>query len=327
MYLRVTPSGSGRMSHDLNFSTDAGQANVSIPVEVRRTAELRVTVLDDSGTPTAARVYLIGADARSHVPEGAHARIVGGDYAQPYAGEQYFYAGGSFRIRLPQGRTRVEVVKGFEYRSVTKEFELGGSAKPNLTIRLERWADMAEKGWYSGDVHVHLNAINNEVIQPSDMMRIAQAEDLNVTEALVNNYVDRVVTDQQYFKGRPNALSTGRYILRFDEEMRSAARMAHGFPKSANVGGTIVYRLPGNSMVGSTTRRITFRPWLQRSRSRHHPCSPGTAGGIPGRLRPGCFGCTRRDEPARRTGGFGELVQTAELRHSVRHLGGYGQLF
>jgi hypothetical protein len=88
---------------------------------------------------------------------------------------------------------------------------------------------MAADKWYSGDNHVHANyTLLDYRNTPEDIVLMAQAEDLNVTNLLVANYggtpsFDWVegFWDQQFFEGKPSGLSRGRTILYWNSEMRS----------------------------------------------------------------------------------------------------------
>ena len=84
-----------------------------------------------------------------------------------------------FRLRLPAGRYRAEAVRGKEYVPVTKEFRVGGE-NVSVILELQRFTDLPERGWYSGDTHVH---------RTMDELPVAMlAEDLNVALPL-NHWV------------------------------------------------------------------------------------------------------------------------------------------
>ena len=59
-----------------------------------------------------------------------------------------------FRLRLPPGTYQLTVERGKEYLPWSKEITVTSDMEP-LSIRLHRWIDMASRGWYSGDTHVH----------------------------------------------------------------------------------------------------------------------------------------------------------------------------
>lgn len=76
-----------------------------------------------------------------------------------------------FVAELLPGKYTLTVERGKEYLTATEQVEVAD--KPvSVTIKLKRWINMAERGWYSGDTHVH-RAI-------SELSNVALAEDLNM---------------------------------------------------------------------------------------------------------------------------------------------------
>ena len=76
-----------------------------------------------------------------------------------------------FVAELPPGKYTLTVERGKEYLTATKEIELG-TQQLDVKIELKRWINMAERGWYSGDTHVHRPI--------SELSNVALAEDLNM---------------------------------------------------------------------------------------------------------------------------------------------------
>jgi hypothetical protein len=153
-------------------------------------------------------------------------RITNGDYRQPYGGEYYFHTSGEFETVLPAGTAELQVVKGMEYAPVRRAVNLAKS-DASLTIRLANPFSMAAKGWYSGDVHIHPNLFGDDRIQPADVLFMAQAEDLNVSNNLICNDESEPVNDLDRFSGGPHPLSTARYILYWNQEMRNLRLYGH----------------------------------------------------------------------------------------------------
>ncbi len=76
-----------------------------------------------------------------------------------------------FVAELPSGKYTLTVERGKEYLTATKEVEVG-TQPLDVKIELQRWINMAERGWYSGDTHVHRPI--------SELSNVALAEDLNM---------------------------------------------------------------------------------------------------------------------------------------------------
>ncbi len=213
----------------LVLTVDAGavKGRVSVPARVRNMSLLRVKVVDESGLATPARVYLTGADGRRHTPDDIIPRITSADYGQPYGGEYYFYTDGGFSLKLPAGETHLEVIKGLEYAPLRKTFQMPASGQKEIVARLDRPYNMASKGWFSGDIHIHPNLFSDTRIGPQDVLRITKAEDLNVPHLLACNDTDGFITDLVYFEGKPNRLSEKNYILYWNQEMRNLRVYGH----------------------------------------------------------------------------------------------------
>lgn len=60
-----------------------------------------------------------------------------------------------FLLHLPPGKYQLIAERGKEYKPWKGSIEVGRTPLELETIQLERWISMADRGWYSGDVHVH----------------------------------------------------------------------------------------------------------------------------------------------------------------------------
>ncbi|OHB82450.1 MAG: hypothetical protein A2V98_19945 [Planctomycetes bacterium RBG_16_64_12] len=137
---------------------------------------LRGEVVDrQSGNAIAARVYVRSADgrwwfARSASPEGSAV-----EYRKerpPDSLEMHTTVSAHpFLVDVPPGRLTVRVDRGKEYLPVEQTIDVG-SEPVDLKIELVRWIDMAARGWYSGDTHVHRSV--------EELRNLLLAEDLNV---------------------------------------------------------------------------------------------------------------------------------------------------
>jgi hypothetical protein len=76
-----------------------------------------------------------------------------------------------FRVALPPGRYTFTVERGKEFHALEHAVEVG-DVPVQLRLELRRFVDMARRGWFSGDTHVHRD--------PVELGTVALAEDLNV---------------------------------------------------------------------------------------------------------------------------------------------------
>ena len=140
--------------------------------------ELRGRILDQKDdAPLAARLYLRDAEGTWH-----HARSAGDDgEAVPYeirrglsAEVHTSLSAHPFVADLPPGRYTLVAERGKEYFPAVQDIETaaGDGAPRELVLRLRRWTNMAERGWYSGETHVHRRV--------AELPTLLLAEDLNV---------------------------------------------------------------------------------------------------------------------------------------------------
>ncbi len=67
-----------------------------------------------------------------------------------------YQTSGDFTITLPVGTWQISMEHGNEYIPIKEEFQVKeGDKEITRTFQLERWIDMPQLGWYSGDIHVH----------------------------------------------------------------------------------------------------------------------------------------------------------------------------
>src|SRR5262245_54958076 len=89
-----------------------------------------------------------------------------------------FRCSGEFLKRLPPGRTRIRVSRGFETEAVSRELQLLPGVETNVKVLLERRVDMRKHGWYAGDSHVHMLHGERTLPVTFDFVALtAQAED------------------------------------------------------------------------------------------------------------------------------------------------------
>lgn len=102
----------------------------------------------------------------------------------PYWSEPVMYqTSGNFSIQLPPGRWRISLEHGNEFIPIREEFTVSKKDK-ELTKKfiLKRWINLPQRGWYSGDVHVHHPTTKPEF--KDYLLEYAKAEDLHLISLL-----------------------------------------------------------------------------------------------------------------------------------------------
>jgi hypothetical protein len=129
----------------------------------RGDGQLTIEVVDaDTGQPIAGRMHLKNSRGRpvsSRLPTSAE---FGG----------HFYIDGQLTLPLRVGQYMFELETGPEYRTQSGHFEIERHADDSKRIEMKRFANLAEEGWFGGDLDV--------ARQPSDMPLIMRAEGLHL---------------------------------------------------------------------------------------------------------------------------------------------------
>ena len=203
-----------------------GGKRTAVEARVRRyrspVARLRLVV---SGAmdraPLAARVTVTGADGRGYAPDDAwrHADLAF-DRAARATTYRYFDVDGSAEVVVPAGRVVVSVTRGPEYRSVRRAVRIDAGTTDTLRVALERLADLPARGWWSGDLHVHMNYGGSYRNTPAHLVFQARAEDLHVVENLIVNKEQRI-PDIAYFRPGRDPASTPAYQLFHAQEFHT----------------------------------------------------------------------------------------------------------
>ena len=151
-----------------------------------------------TGKPTPCRVNVVGPDGQFYQPTKhrlAQYSLTGhwpatgkanrrGKAPVRYFG-RFFYSPGETSVKVPPGKSRVEVWKGFEFRPQTVEVEMQPNEIRELVIPLKRTIAMHDLGYYSGDTHLHLERANEE--DETDAFHLLQAEDVRYGGVLCYN--------------------------------------------------------------------------------------------------------------------------------------------
>ena len=182
---------------------------------------LAITITDaENGQPLAARLGLYDDSGRAvrasddallihHYEHEVRDTALRDWEPWPESSRWVFYADGHYQHALPPGRYTLVVSHGPEYRLRRESFEITSGTTLALPLKLERWADEPARGWYSGDVHIHLPRL------PADNARVSAfmaAEDLHAANILqAGNPAGHHFT--QYAFGAEGSHSRGHHAL------------------------------------------------------------------------------------------------------------------
>jgi hypothetical protein len=214
---------------------------------------VRTTVVDAAtGRPVPARVHFRSADGIPYQPHGHHSHVngdretwhidVGGDVRLGLS--SYAYIDGTCEGWLPRGEVIVDVARGYEYEPLREVVSIE-PGQQELTLRLNRWIDLNDQRWFSGDSHVHFLSSQGSQIE-------AQAEGPNVVNLLLSQW-GSLFTNAEEFTGEPIVSPDGKTIVYASQENRQhflghltllglkrpVMPWASDGPPEAEVGGTL----------------------------------------------------------------------------------------
>ena len=185
---------------------------------------LAIVVKDAGGEALPARISVMGEDGRYHAPNGARRQADDGfDRAERRFELGYWHAGAQpQQLVVPAGRVEIEVFRGLEYQPWRGTVEVGMGKSESVEVTLERIADMPSQGWWSGDVHVHMNYAGTYRNTPARLKEQMLAEDLHVVENLIVNKEQRIPDIEYFDRGKPDPVSDERAIVVHAEEYHTS---------------------------------------------------------------------------------------------------------
>lgn len=216
-------------------------ASFALSVQNQNPASLEVEILDEADRPTPVRVRITNnrgvslfseedavtlSPQAAGIPEAAVAVMYGrNDRAEGFAlqPDGAFYVDGSFTISLAPGTYHLQASKGYEYLPLNQEISLSSGEKKRVTVRLERWINMPEQGWFSSDDHIHLRRSPRE--DPL-ILRWLAAEDVHVGNLLQMGDLFATYYSQYAF-GPAGVYQEGNYVLTSGQEEPRTPEIGH----------------------------------------------------------------------------------------------------
>ncbi len=203
---------------------------------------LKVKITEEnSENPTPVRVRITDSNGNvTALPKEVISIMYGrGDRAERYSyqPDSSFYVDKAFSIELKSGKYKIQLSKGFEYVDQTNIVELKEGKDQLLKFELKRWVNMAEKGWFSADDHIHIRRSPRE--NPL-ILKWIQAEGLNVGVMLQMGDIWRTYFAQYSFgengvyKENESLLTAGQEEPRTHEIGHTIAIVADDFYRNTS---------------------------------------------------------------------------------------------
>ncbi len=203
-----------------------GERRQSVEARERRyrgsVGTLRVDVVNRAGQPLSTRVSVTTREGRGYAPDDAwrHADEAF-DRAERQFEYSYFHSDGSAELTVPAETVQVEVWRGPEYEVARADVTVPAQGRIVYSVVLERLADLPVRGWWSGDLHVHMNYGGAYRNTPRRLSFKARAEDLHVVENLIVNKEQRI-PDIASFRVGADPVSDSTFLLTHGQEFHTS---------------------------------------------------------------------------------------------------------
>lgn len=170
----------------LSFAAKAGgqlalevldENNQSVPVLLRLTAKPSQRLFEPAGAVDLSPMMNDVTSLPIYGPGRGYMVWIPG----PFQG-RYWIVPKPFEMAVPAGDWEIHIIHGTEYEPVHEAFRVEPGLWTRKTYRLKRWTNMAQRGWYSGDDHVHSRLMSSE--DADKLLASAQAGDINVVNVL-----------------------------------------------------------------------------------------------------------------------------------------------
>ncbi len=213
----------GQGTQDLGF-----RGEVPVLFDVKPAIEVKLDIQDYDGRPTTGRFQFL--DKEGHVFPPQAKRLAPDLFFQ-----KHIYREDGETVLLPPGKFVMYYGRGPEYIwskdsvSVSEAGSENGGAK--MSVKLKRWVNPADYGFYSGDHHIHAAGCAHytsptEGVDPSDMFRQVKGEALNVGSVLT--WGPGFDHQQHFFEPAPNKLSQPFTVMKYDIEVSGFGSQALG---------------------------------------------------------------------------------------------------
>lgn len=212
----------GRTSQRIDLRTGSRVFHVPLELRAPQPGRLKLTVLDSSGHATPAMVRLVwqfngqprrianALDIQPQFDNHGHRTnrrklIVPG----PVGGE-YYCVPEPVDMEVPAGEWEITVRRGIEHVPVYDSFTVQPGQTVEKTYAPRRWENMKQRGWWSGDDHVHARIVSDA--DARRLLAYARAEDVHVSNILKMGDINRTWFEQRGF-GPDHRVIDGDYVL------------------------------------------------------------------------------------------------------------------
>lgn len=168
----------------------------TINVNAQELVDITFRTVDSANREVPSRVKLVQGN-ESYLPTGEY------DY------RKWFLVDGEKTVSIPKGTYSVQASKGIEWFDVEMDVTVQEDGQI-VELTLERWTDMNDEGWWSGDMHIHRPL---EVIE-----ELVQIEGINVAPVLTFWNHTSMFGDNPVPRNKVKKVASNQYYSLLNEE-------------------------------------------------------------------------------------------------------------
>jgi hypothetical protein len=200
----------GQGTQDLGF-----RGEVPVLFDIRPATPVKLNIHDVDGKPTTGRFTFKDKFDRVYPPK---AKRIAPDFF--FQDQIYRHSGGT--VLLPPGTLTMTYGRGPEYRQMTRTINVPDKGEALVEVKLQRWVNPVDHGFYSGDHHIHAAGCAHytnptEGVFADDMFLHVKGEALNVGCNLT--WGPCFDFQRQFFTPGPHKLSEPFTVLKYDIEV------------------------------------------------------------------------------------------------------------
>jgi hypothetical protein len=138
--------------------------------------------------------------------------------------ERPLFHGHDLELEVPAVPLTVTCARGMEFGTATTTVIPPAGTTAEVELEPERLYETASRGWYGGDLHVHMNYSGDQVAGPDDAARMQAGEGLHLMSLVAANLGQTRVYDREAFEataGRDLPWTGQERVARFGVEYRN----------------------------------------------------------------------------------------------------------
>ena len=146
---------------------------------------------------------------------------------------RYWIVRPPLEMPLPAGQWDIRVLRGLEFSPIRQTVTVRAGEWTRLKLMPKRWTNMPERGWYSGDDHVHAHLQTSE--DARKLLDYTRAVDINVANILEMGDVMRTYYAQRGFGPEFRVQTGDHWLVPGQEDPRSFLGHAIGLNLESQV--------------------------------------------------------------------------------------------